>query len=72
MTARRILCAAASISLVVATAQAAEVRGRVLVDGRPAAGIAVAIVPFEDGLERSRREARGEDEPKPLAEGLPV
>ncbi len=70
MTARRILCAAASLSLVVATAQAAEVRGRVLVDGRPAAGIAVAILPFEDGFERSRREARGEDEPRPLAEGL--
>ena len=70
MTASRILCAAAALGLVTGNARAAEVRGRVLVEGRPAAGVAITILPFEDGFERSRREARGEGEPKPLAEGL--
>ncbi len=47
-------------------ATAGEVRGRVLVDGQPAAGVAVSVLPFEDGLAASRREARRE-EPVPLA-----
>ncbi len=70
MTVRWMFCVAAALRFATGEARAAEVRGRVLVEGRPAAGVAVAILPFEDGFERSRREARGEDEPKPLAEGL--
>jgi large repetitive protein len=46
---------------------AGEIRGRVLVDGKPAAGVAVAVLPFEDGFATARREARREDLPKALA-----
>src|SRR5512143_382050 len=45
---------------------AGEIRGRVLVDGKPAAGVVVSVLPFEDGLAAARREARRE-EPAPLA-----
>jgi len=48
-------------------ASAGELRGRALVDGKPRAGVEVAVVPFEDGSARARREARGEDEPRALA-----
>src|SRR5512143_2699099 len=46
---------------------AGEIRGRVLVDGKPAAGVTVSVLPFEDGFASARREARREDLPKPLA-----
>ena len=49
------------------SAQAGEIRGRVLVDGKPAPGVAVAVLPFEDGFEEARREARREGQPQPLA-----
>ncbi|HYN03079.1 MAG TPA: carboxypeptidase-like regulatory domain-containing protein, partial [Vicinamibacteria bacterium] len=52
-----------------AVAPASEIRGRVLVDGKPAAGVAVAVLPFEDGFAAARREARREDLPKPLVSG---
>jgi protocatechuate 3,4-dioxygenase beta subunit len=45
---------------------AGEIRGRVLVDGKPAAGVTVSALPFEDGLAAARRDARRE-EPAPLA-----
>jgi hypothetical protein len=52
-----------------AVAPAGEIRGRVLVDGKPAAGVAVAVLPFEDGSAAARREARREDLPKPFVSG---
>ena len=52
-----------------AVAPAGGIRGRVLVDGKPAAGVAVAVLPFEDGFAAARREARREDLPKPLVSG---
>ena len=54
-----------------ATASAGEVRGRVLVDGKPDASLTVQALPFEDGFEEARREARREGLPKPLAETTP-
>ena len=57
---------ALALSLV-APAFAGEIRGRVLVDGKPAAGVAVSVLPFEDGLAEARREARREAAPRPLA-----
>jgi protocatechuate 3,4-dioxygenase beta subunit len=50
-----------------AASAAAEIRGRVLVDGKPASGVAVAVLPFEDAFAAARREARREDLPTPLA-----
>ena len=50
-----------------ASSFADEIRGRVLIEGRPAGGVEVAVVPFEDGFARARREARREGEPRPLA-----
>jgi len=49
-----------------ASAGAGEIRGRVLVDGKPAAGVAVLALPFEDGFALARREARREESPKSL------
>jgi protocatechuate 3,4-dioxygenase beta subunit len=63
-----LLPAGASTALA-APGPASEIRGRVLVDGKPAAGIAVAVLPFEDGFVAARREARREDLPKPLVSG---
>ena len=39
-----------------------------LVDGKPDATVAVQALPFEDAIEESRREARREGLPRPLAE----
>jgi protocatechuate 3,4-dioxygenase beta subunit len=44
-----------------------EIRGRVQVAGRPAAGVSVSVLPFEDGFAASCREARREVRPSPLA-----
>ncbi|MGD8898160.1 MAG: carboxypeptidase-like regulatory domain-containing protein, partial [Acidobacteriota bacterium] len=52
-----------------ATTHSAEIRGRVLVEGRAGAGITVSVLPFENGFDRSLREARAEGPPEPLAEG---
>lgn len=46
---------------------AAELRGRAQVDGRPAVGVEVAAEAFEAPLEAARREARGTPAPPPLA-----
>jgi protocatechuate 3,4-dioxygenase beta subunit len=48
-------------------AAAGEIRGRVLVGGKPAAGVAVWLLPFEDGFTGARRDARREALPEPLA-----
>jgi protocatechuate 3,4-dioxygenase beta subunit len=53
-----------SLVLLVALAaavSAGEIRGRVLVGGKPAAGVSVSVLPFEDGHAAARREARRED-----------
>ena len=66
----RLLSSAAVLVALAATAPAGEIRGRVLVDGKPAAGVAVAALPFEDGFAAARREARREDLPKALASAV--
>ncbi|HVO10207.1 MAG TPA: carboxypeptidase-like regulatory domain-containing protein [Vicinamibacteria bacterium] len=48
------------------TATAGEIRGRVLLGGRPAGGVAISALAFEDGDAAARREARHE-EARPLA-----
>lgn len=65
--ARTTLWIAAPLALAAATASPAEVRGRVLVGGEAAPGVAVSVLPFEDGTRRALREARGEGAPEPLA-----
>jgi protocatechuate 3,4-dioxygenase beta subunit len=57
----------ALLAALAAPAAAGEIRGRVLVDGKPAAGVAVSALPFEDGFATARREARREGPPAPLA-----
>ena len=66
----RLLSSVAVLVVLAATAPAGEIRGRVLVDGKPAAGVAVAALPFEDGFAAARREARREDLPKALADAV--
>src|SRR5690349_1371243 len=48
-------------------AAAGELKGRVLLDGKPAKGVTVAAVPFEPPLDQARREARFQGPPKELA-----
>jgi protocatechuate 3,4-dioxygenase beta subunit len=63
----RPLARAAVLLTIAASVSAGEIRGRVLVDGKPAASVAVAVLPFEDGFEEARREARREGQAQPLA-----
>jgi hypothetical protein len=65
----RVLLSLALLTVLAAPAAAGEIRGRVLADGKPAAGVSVSVLPFEDGFAAARREARREDLPKPLASG---
>jgi hypothetical protein len=58
---------AVALAAIAASALAGEIRGRVLVDGKPAAAVTVAVLPFEDGFEEARREARREGPPQALA-----
>jgi hypothetical protein len=44
----RPFASAVTLAAIAASATAGEIRGRVLVDGQ-AAGVAVAVLPFEDG-----------------------
>jgi protocatechuate 3,4-dioxygenase beta subunit len=60
------LLSAALLTALAAPAGAGEIRGRVLVDGRPAGGVLVSALPFEDGFAAARREARREELPKAL------
>ena len=66
----RLLFSAVVLTALAAAAPAGEIRGRVLVDGRPAPGVAVAVLPFEDGFSAARRDARREDLPKALVGGV--
>jgi len=63
----RVLAPLALLTALAVPAAAGEIRGRVLVDGQPAGGVIVSVLPFEDGFAAARREARREDLPKPLA-----
>ena len=63
------LPSAVVLAALAATATAGEIRGRVLVGGKPAAGVAVSVLPFEDGFAAARREARREGLPKALVDG---
>jgi len=63
----RVLAPLALLAALAAPAAAGEIRGRVLVDDKPAAGVTVFVLPFEDGFAAARREARREDLPKALA-----
>lgn len=57
----------ASASLLASTASAAELRGRLLLEEKPAAGMSVAAVPYAGPFEEARREARREPDPAALA-----
>ena len=59
MSLSRDTCAVA-LTLLASSAGAGEIRGRALVDGRPAGGLTVSVMPFEDGLAEARRDARRE------------
>jgi hypothetical protein len=48
-------------------AAAGELRGRLLLGDRPAAGVTVAALPYEAPLDEARREARRNPAPGPLA-----
>ncbi|MGE0454849.1 MAG: carboxypeptidase regulatory-like domain-containing protein [Vicinamibacteria bacterium] len=54
-------------SLLASAATAAELRGRLLLEEKPAAGFAVAAVPYAGPFEEARREARREIQPAALA-----
>ena len=58
----------AGLALVATAAHPGEIRGRVLVDGEATPGVTVSVLPFEDGEQRARREARDEEGPHPLVE----
>ncbi|MFI5287880.1 MAG: hypothetical protein ACHQ4F_16415, partial [Candidatus Dormibacteria bacterium] len=49
---------ALAVTLVAGLASAGELRGRLLLGERPAAGLTVSALPFETPLEQARREAR--------------
>ncbi|MGZ6989094.1 MAG: hypothetical protein ACXVH0_09055, partial [Thermoanaerobaculia bacterium] len=56
-----------------ASAEAGEIRGRILVSDRadkPALGVAVSAVPWEAPGDEARREMKGGDPPKPIASVL--
>ena len=48
-------------------ASAGTLSGTVVTDGKPAAGAVASAIPFEEPLEKARRQVRGEAEPKALA-----
>jgi len=64
----RLLGCAVALAAISASASAGEIRGRVLVEGKPANAVTVCVLPFEDGFEEARRDARREGLPRPLAE----
>jgi protocatechuate 3,4-dioxygenase beta subunit len=67
MSLRPLGCTALAVAIT-ATVSAGEIRGRVLVDGKPDATVTVRALPFEDSALEARREARREGLPAPLAE----
>jgi len=68
MSSRRSIAGIAGVlCLLAASLRAGEVRGRLVADRKPIAGVAVEAVPLETPLEAARREARKQEAPKPLA-----
>lgn len=63
------LVAAIALAAGAPSASAGEVRGRVVIEGKPAAGAAVSLLPFEDGFAAARREARREPPPPAVVSG---
>jgi len=63
------LARAAVLASIAVSVQAGEIRGRVLVDGKPAASVEIVVLPVSNGFEEAGREARREDPPAPLAVG---
>lgn len=55
------------IVLPAASASAGTLSGTVVIDGRPAGAAIVSAIPLEEPLEKARRQARSEPEPKALA-----
>ncbi len=58
---------ASAFVLPASSASAGTLSGTVVIDGKPAAAAVVSAIPFEEPLEKARRQARGEAEPKVLA-----
>ena len=58
---------ASLIALRSADGSAGTLSGTVVLDGKPAAGAVVSVIPFEEPLAKARRLLRGEAEPKALA-----
>lgn len=58
---------ASLIALRSADGSAGTLSGTVVLDGKPAAGAVVSVIPFEEPLAKARRLLRGETEPKALA-----
>ncbi|MGE5344603.1 MAG: hypothetical protein ACM3JH_01510, partial [Acidithiobacillales bacterium] len=61
-----VLCPALCLS-VAAAARAGQIRGRLLSEGKPAAGVTVSAAPYETPHDAARREAKGGEEAKPIA-----
>src|SRR5205085_10973956 len=59
--------ALAATFLIAASAHAGEIRGRLLIGDRPAAGVTLTGVPFEEPEAEARRIARKGEAPRPLA-----
>ncbi|MCG6925172.1 MAG: carboxypeptidase-like regulatory domain-containing protein [Acidobacteria bacterium] len=68
MASRALSWIVGGLALAASSAHPGEIRGRVLVEGEPATGVTVSVLPFEEGDQRARREARGAAAPEPLAE----
>src|SRR5947207_3654848 len=64
---RRTDLALAGLLLFAASARAGEIRGRLLVGDRAAAGVTLSAVPFEEPEAEARRTARKGEAPRPLA-----
>jgi len=64
---RTVFAASLGLALLAASARAGEIRGRLLVADRPAAGVTLTAVPFEEPEAEARRTARKGEAPRPLA-----
>ena len=62
----RVHLAAVLVLAVAPAAGAGELRGRILSDNKPLGGVTVAALPLESPEAEARREARRQEEPKPV------
>ena len=58
---------ASLLVLPASSASAGTLSGTVVIDGKPAPGAVASAIPFEEPLEKARRQARSEGEPRSLA-----